>query len=1466
MGNQPLLHPTEQTLSDFSLGKLDDGQVEVINNHLQECPDCQRLVAEMSSDSFLGRLRGAQGQRSATNGGSGSRGPIMSAEPGHQAEAGPLPPDLADHPDYQVVRELGRGGMGVVYLAHNRLMDRDEVLKVVSKHLIERKGVLERFSREIRSAARLMHPNIVHAFSAFRCGESVVFAMEYVDGLDLAKLVKSKGPMSVAHASYFVHQAALGLQHAHEQGMVHRDIKPGNLMLTRKGDKSIVKVLDFGLAKATRESPLEGALTHEGQMLGTPDFIAPEQIRDAQSAGIQADIYSLGCTLYYLLTGGPPFEAASLYDLLQAHFSMDAQPLNLVRPEVPAELAALVAKMMAKDAGRRFQTPAEVAEALKPFFKRASATARPDVSTLEQPGPGPEKVQNVSTVTKPATGKPRRPTEPAYSPSFPSESQLPSLGAFEESGHSGHAGAVVPAVGSGGRPRWRSRPLIAGGGALGFVVLGLIIVIIAKYWRVTIDTEKGTTTFAVGKTAGGTDGPSVIAVSTKTSGVSPPPTSAVTPASTPEMIAAASGAGSKPATSSLATPAAEQAADKASGPPAPATTGIPGFTNSINMKFVLIPAGEFMMGSPEDDQSARPDEKPQHKVRISPLYVSAHEVTQAQYYSVIGKNPRDPRLPPYRPSEQGRDASVTGGNTSSPSASPEARTADARQPTGEHPVGGVYWLDAILFCNKLSDREGRTPFYKENKQKKGSGPGYRLPTEAEWEYACRAGTLTRFSFGDDGSIFHNYAWRGPRFPVVGACEPNDFGLYDMHGGVAEWCSDWLGPYDNKLPVNDPTGPATGRERVIRGGSFWSPALDCRSAIRSSSGEEFTDINIGFRIVLSQSAEIKDLAPRTQIPTKATIDAKTPRSSSDSTSVQVLTERSRADSSREQRDGAGAGPLPTAVKPPVFTNSIGMKLSLIPAGEFMMGSPDAGAPPEERPEHKVRISTPFFLSLTEVTQAQYEGIVGKNPSYFSPTGEGKDVVAGKPTGEYPVEQVSWLDSIAFCNAVSKKESLAPYYVLDGEIVGIPDWKGPGYRLPTEAEWEYACRAGKSGKFPPGDPMIEYGWFRANSNGSTHPVGTKRPNEFGLFDMHANVFEWCFDGFAFDYYQRSPVDDPPGPDGMSTRVARGSGWRSPQRKTWWTRFEGRDPHQRHFVVGFRVARTQSPIQASERSTLPPAGTPSTAKPTAGPPPATVTADTPTTEPAQATANKAQRHLPAKGSPEDKLNTRGLTRAGAYLIVASEAEILEKFEKVRPLIATMAQPFNMFALALRNELLLAEAEAYFIEMRVRVDEANAVLSKMPNGARANSQEKLEYQTAQAIRDGLNQDRDNASRAVEAMRAQQIPAGRKEELVKDFKAKWSDFLRAADELTPLIDRALGEYRELRSDHSVTDALAALSRSTKAAALLGPSKNLQKVLDTIKEAKRAYAPETAAPKKKTRSAKTPPTTAPKKKGQGTKS
>jgi serine/threonine protein kinase len=323
-----------------------------------------------------------------------------------------MPPGLAEHPDYEIKRRLGRGGMGLVYLAENRLTGRAEVLKVVGQLIMERPGALERFLREIRAVAKLRHPNIVTAYYAARLSDSVVLAMEYVDGLDLAEVVKARGPLPVSDACDHVHQAALGLQHAHEHEMVHRDVKPSNLILTRQGDRDVVKVLDFGLAKVRSEQPTDGTLTYEGQMLGTPDYIAPEQISDARRADIRADIYSLGATLYYLLVGGPPFPRTSLYDILQAHHSADATPLNEARADVPVELAALVSKMMAKDPERRFRTPAEVAEALLPFL--GPEADRGSGSAAEISRVGPTALSHRPGGVR--SGPPQSATAGAYSP------------------------------------------------------------------------------------------------------------------------------------------------------------------------------------------------------------------------------------------------------------------------------------------------------------------------------------------------------------------------------------------------------------------------------------------------------------------------------------------------------------------------------------------------------------------------------------------------------------------------------------------------------------------------------------------------------------------------------------------------------------------------------------------------------------------------------------------------------------------------------------------------------------------------------------------------------------------------------------------------------------------------------------------------------------------------------------------
>jgi formylglycine-generating enzyme required for sulfatase activity len=277
-----------------------------------------------------------------------------------------VPPELANHPKFRVVRELGRGGMGVIYLAQHRVLDKPFALKVINSAALNSAEALARFHAEARAAAKLDHPNIARTHDADQAGDLHFLVMEFIEGHSLAQLLARKGRLPVASACRCVRQAALGLQLAFEAGMVHRDIKPQNLMLTPKG---LVKVLDFGLARLRGEATRGPRLTQVDSFMGTPEYVAPEQATDARSADTRADIYSLGCTLYALLTGRPPFQEDTMVKLVLAHIEKEARPLHEVRPDVPPELSAVVAKMLAKDLSQRYQRPVEVALALVPFIK-----------------------------------------------------------------------------------------------------------------------------------------------------------------------------------------------------------------------------------------------------------------------------------------------------------------------------------------------------------------------------------------------------------------------------------------------------------------------------------------------------------------------------------------------------------------------------------------------------------------------------------------------------------------------------------------------------------------------------------------------------------------------------------------------------------------------------------------------------------------------------------------------------------------------------------------------------------------------------------------------------------------------------------------------------------------------------------------------------------------------------------------
>jgi serine/threonine-protein kinase len=524
--------------------------------------------------------------------------------------------------------------------------------------------------------------------------------------------------------------------------------------------------------------------------------------------------------------------------------------------------------------------------------------------------------------------------------------------------------------------------------------------------------------------------------------------------------------------------------------------------NSLGMKLNLIPPGRFLMGSSADEielaQKERPSwasadsvsaEGPQHEVHITkPFYMGIHEVTVGQFRAFV---------------------KATGYQTEAEKSGQGAfrHFADGRyewdkninwhnpgfDQTQDHPVVCVSWKDAKEFCDWLSKRERKK---------------YRLPTEAEWEYACRAGTQTRYSCGDDDSGLKEVANLGdesrkliwPTWPhqfvawddgypstaPVGRFKPNAFGLHDMHGNALEWVSDWWdATYYAKSPKEDPNGPESGARPVLRGSDFLSNTFKCRCAFRSSHPSQPAWI-IGFRVVCDY-------------------------------------------------------------RPPQITNSIGMKLARIPPGKFLMGSQEneLGRQANEGPQHEVTITKPFHIGVYEVTQAEYERVTGKNPSKFNKANRGGP--------DHPVEMVSWDDAAAFC----KKLSELPEETKAGRV----------YRLPTEAEWEYACRAGTRTAYYFGDDaskLGEYGWYADNSQGKTHPVGQKLANPWGLYDMHGNVWEWCEDWY--EDYRTVATIDPQGPGTGTERAGRSGAWGDPSPRIA-ARGHG-PPPMRNDSLGFRV----------------------------------------------------------------------------------------------------------------------------------------------------------------------------------------------------------------------------------------------------------------------------------------------------------
>ena len=914
---------------------------------------------------------------------------------------------------YVLLEKLGAGGMGQVFKAYHPSMDRTVAIKVIlTKGKIDEESV-RRFEREVKAAAKLSHPNIITVYDAGNANGRHFMVMELVKGKDLNVIVQQRGGLSVTETINYIKQVARGLAFAHENGVIHRDIKPANLFLDVKGN---VKILDMGLAKISARENEEtlSMLTGTTAIMGTVDFMSPEQGLSSRDVDARADIYSLGATLYYFLTKKVMYEGDTAFAKVIAHSESPIPSLKAIRPDVSDNLDLVYTKMVAKQVEDRYQSMLELIQ---------------DLDAIEKGSASTKNLTELSTIY----------------------SLRNELGEMDVSRVSSKKAVQSSKSNKTIVEKDYKFALIATG--IGVVLSGIVAL------AFILGRSSNSQSEVAFKSNSANEKVEFVTSNDSAKGI---------PTEGNLLVAPFTEAEAKEMQKEVAKSLQKEVDEKED------------LGKGIKLDLVLIPAGKFLMGSPTTEVGRKNDET-QHQVTLTkPFYMGKYEVTQEQWKEVMGNNP---------------SLSVKGSKL---------------------PVTDVSWDDCQEFIKKL------------NAKTNGS---YRLPSEAEWEYACRAGTITAYSFGDN--LTKNEAnVKDSSAKLVGSYKPNAFGLYDMHGNVCEWCEDWKTDYLEES-VTDPKGPGTGGRRVLRGGSFWWEGSR-RSFSRSDFPSASRNFDFGFRLARTVDFKTTVATPTAPKPDPAVVMPATvnllvaPFTEAKAKEVQKEVAKSLQ---KEVEDKADLG------------KGIKLEMVLIPAGKFKMGSPasEPGRQPNET-QHEVTLTKPFYIGKYEVTQDQWQSVMGSNPS------------SRTKGAKLPVTDVSWND----CQEFIKK--------LNAKTDGC-------YILPTEAEWEYACRAGTTTAYSFGDSLtniIVRPSIDANINGSTiKEVGSFKPNAFGLYDMHGNVWEWCEDWKAD--YPAGLVTNPKGPATGDSRVLRGGSFDfnvSLARSSY--RFNSTPSTQLYYGLGFRLAR--------------------------------------------------------------------------------------------------------------------------------------------------------------------------------------------------------------------------------------------------------------------------------------------------------
>ncbi|MHC4251825.1 MAG: protein kinase domain-containing protein, partial [Planctomycetota bacterium] len=654
---------------------------------------------------------------------------------------------------YEVVSKLGQGGMGAVYRAKSQTTGQFVALKILPPSLATDE-LVRRFEREAEVVSKLNHKHIVGCVEfGFDPRRKVHFcALELIEGEDLEKRIARLGVLPEAEAARITYQVAQALQHAFFNGLVHRDIKPPNVMVARDGT---AKLLDLGLARSANMEVTR--LTQTGAFVGSPYYASPEQATGESDIDIRSDIYSLGCTLYHMVTGKPPFGGTTVIQVLQKHLTEQMPWPQEANPSLSDGLCQIIAKMMAKSRADRYQDPKELLADLHTHLEGGEpeiGEAALKGSSVNVPIAVRRRVRERRRGARPGRDSGRR--APAEGPTDTRRRRR----VMAEAGPDEKKGAPVAAI--------------AGGVLAAALVIGMGVVMMGE--------------------------------KKKRPRPKAPPQSAQSTQETTDRDGgqgASSPAGQSPSSASSAVKDVDVRAAK---PPPTLTLDLGG---GVEMEMIYIKPGVFTMGGTievEPDHSWQGVEKPKHEVAITQgFYVGKYEVTQAQYEAVTGGNPSKSKDP-------------------------------------DRPVEQVTWDDAAQFCRLAQEKTGRQ---------------FRLPTEAEWEFACRAGSTDRFCFGSDWAALGEYAWFGDNSDgqthPVGRKRANAWGLHDMHGNIWEWVADWHGSdYYANSPRENPTGPDAGDRRIFRGGARGDGPPSCRSAFRGHHMPWHRDERHGFRAGVSLS--------------------------------------------------------------------------------------------------------------------------------------------------------------------------------------------------------------------------------------------------------------------------------------------------------------------------------------------------------------------------------------------------------------------------------------------------------------------------------------------------------------------------------------------------------------------------------------------------------------------------------------